>query len=299
MPTFNQLADEVTRKLSGYTLRQDRQTHLTTNITATAETITIANATNISAGMIEIDDELIYVDSFDRNTGVLTIPPYGRGYNGTTAATHKSGAKVILSPSYTSVDVKAAINETIHAVYPELYSTDQYSFVYRPSQITYELPSEIKKIIAISYQALGPSKQWMPIRSYRIDTAADRTAFPSGKTVSLYSGVTAGRTINVHYSKTPSVLENGNDDFEYTTGLFASSKDVIIFGAAAKLAAFIDPGRLTFGSAEADQQSQIAGRAYGAGTSASKYLYALYQQRLQEESQRYQDENNTRIHYSL
>lgn len=299
MPTFNQLADEVTRKLSGYTLRQDRQTHITANITATALTITVASATNISAGMIEIDDELIYVDSFDRNTGVLTIPPYGRGYNGTTAATHKSGAKVIISPSYTAIDVKSAINEVILAVYPELYSTDQYSFTYRPAQLTYELPSEVKKIFAMSYESIGPSKQWIPIRSYRIDTAADRTAFPSGKTVSLYSGVTSGRTINVHYAKVPSALENNNDDFEYTTGLPLSCKDVIVLGAAAKLAAFIDPGRLTFGSAEADQQSQIAGRAYGAGTSASKYLYALYQQRLQEEAQGLQDGNNIRIHYSL
>lgn len=308
MPTFNQLADEVTRKLSGFTLRQDRQTHLTTDVTASTGTITIANAANISSGMIEIDDELIYIDSFDRTNQKLTVGGYvdssstnlyGRGYNGTTASSHKKGTKVILSPTYTMVDVKSAINETIHAVYPELYATDQYSFTYRPAQLTYELPSDLRKIIAISFQSIGPSKQWMPIRSYRIDTAADRTAFPSGKTVSLYSGIVAGRTINVHYSKIPSVLENANDDFEYTTGLSPSSKDVIILGAAAKLAAFIDPGRLTFGSAEADQQSQVAGRAYGAGTSASKYLYALYQQRLQEEAQRYQDENNTRIHYSL
>jgi hypothetical protein len=299
MPTFNQLADEVTRKLSGFTLRQDRQTHLVADITATATTITVDDATNISAGIIQIDDELIYVNSFNRDTSVLSIPPYGRGYNGTTAASHKSGAKVIISPTYTAVDVKAAINETIHAVYPELYASDQYSFKYRPARLTYELPAELKKIIMISYESIGPSKQWIPIRSYRLDTAADRTAYPSGKTVSLYSGIVPGRTINVHYSHIPTTLENGNDDFEYTTGLSASSKDVIVLGAAARLAAFIDPGRLTFGSAEADQQSQIAGRAYGAGTSASKYLYALYQQRLQEEAQRYQDENNVRIHYSL
>lgn len=308
MPTFNQLADEVTRKLSGFTLRQDRQSHLLSAITSSASTLTIASADNISAGVIQIDDELIYVDQFDRDTGLLTVggyvagstgSAYGRGYNGTTAVAHKAGAKVIISPSYTSVDVKNAINETIHAVYPELYATDQYSFNYRPARLTYELPSELKKIIMISYSSIGPSKQWIPIRSYRLDTAADRTSFPSGKTVSLYSGIVPGRPINVHYSHIPSTLENGNDDFEYTTGLPPSSKDVIVLGAAARLVAFIDPGRLTFGSAEADQQSQIAGRAYGAGTAASKYLYALYQQRLQEESQRLNDENNMRIHYSL
>lgn len=308
MPTFNQLADEVTRKLSGFTLRQDRQTHLRIALTSSASKIYVADASNISAGIIQIDDELIYIDSFDRDTGELVVggyvtgatnTPYGRGYNGTDATAHTVGSKVIISPTYTAVDVKNAINETIHAVYPELYATDQYSFKYRPARLTYELPSELKKIIMVSYESIGPSKQWIPIRSYRIDTAADRTAYPSGKTVSLYSGIVPGRTINVHYSHIPTLLENGNDDFEYTTGLLPSSKDVIVLGAAARLLAFIDPGRLTFGSAEADQQSQIAGRAYGAGTAASKYLYALYQQRLQEEAQRYQDENNIRIHYSL
>jgi hypothetical protein len=74
--------------------------------------------------------------------------------------------------------------------------------------------------------------------------------------------------------------------------------DVIILGATARLASFIDPGRLTFGSAEADQQSQIAGRAYGAGTNASKYLLALYDKRLSEEARKLNDRNPIRIHFT-
>ena len=86
MATFGSMTDEVVRKLAGFTLRQDRQTHLTVAITTTTDmSITVASANNISSGVIQIDDELIYVDSYDRNSGVLSIPPYGRGYNGTTA----------------------------------------------------------------------------------------------------------------------------------------------------------------------------------------------------------------------
>jgi hypothetical protein len=58
----------------------------------------------------------------------------------------------------------------------------------------------------------------------------------------------------------------------------------------------VDPGRLTYGSAESDQQSQIAGRSYGAGTNAAKYLLALYDKRLAEESQKLNDRNPIRIH---
>jgi hypothetical protein len=93
-------------------------------------------------------------------------------------------------------------------------------------------------------------------------------------------------------------MDSNDDDFEIVTGLPASCKDVIVLGASARLSAFVDPGRLTFGSAESDQQSQIAGRSYGAGTNASKYLLALYDKRLSEESRKLTDRNPTRIHFT-
>ena len=40
---------------------------------------------------IEIDNELIWVDSSDSATNTLAVPPYGRGYRGTGAATHEIG----------------------------------------------------------------------------------------------------------------------------------------------------------------------------------------------------------------
>jgi hypothetical protein len=127
---------------------------------------------------------------------------------------------------------------------------------------------------------------------------ANVAAFDSRSSVTILSNVHPGRTVNVWYTAVPNTMESGSDDFETTTGLPASTKDVIVLGAAAHLASFVDPGRLTFGSAEADQQSQIAGRAYGAGTNAAKYLWALYQQRLQYEAQKLDNRNPIRLHYT-
>jgi len=299
MATFGQMTDEVSRKLAGFTLRQDRQTHVvTTALTSTATSITVASAQNISAGVIQIDDELIYIDSFDRTTGVLSVPPYGRGYNGTSPATHAIGAKVIISPTFPSLDIKGAINETIQAVYPDLYATSSHTFTYSPVKTTYALPNEVETVLGLAYQAIGPSKEWVPIRGWRQDTMANIDAFNSRNSISLYSGVQAGRTVQVFYTAAPTVMDTNADDFETVTGLPASSKDVIVLGAAARLSAFVDPGRLTFGSAESDQQSQVAGRAYGAGTNASKYLLALYDKRLAEESRKLAKRNPTRIHFT-
>lgn len=298
MATFGQMTDEVARKLAGFTLRQDRQTHIVSAVNATATNISVASAQNISTGIIQIDDELIYIDSYDRNSGVLSIPPYGRGYNGTSAATHAVGARVIISPTFPVVDIKGAINETIEAVYPDLYATATHTFSYSPAKNTYALPNEAETILGVAYETIGPSKEWAPIRSWRVDPMANTDAFDSRNSISIYSGVEPGRTVQVFYTTAPAVMDSNDDDFEIVTGLPASCKDVIVLGASARLSAFVDPGRLTFGSAESDQQSQVAGRAYGAGTNASKYLLALYDKRLNEESRKLTDRNPTRIHFT-
>ncbi len=298
MTTFGQMTDEVSRKLAGFTLRQDRQTHIVSAVSATATSITVASAQNISTGIIQIDDELIYIDSYDRNSGVLSVPPYGRGYNGTQPASHAVGSRVIISPTFPSVDIKGAINETIQAVYPDLYTTASHTFSYSPAKTTYPLPDEVETVLGVAYETTGPSKEWMPIRSWRVDPMANTNAFNSRNSISLYSGVEPGRTVQISYTAAPAVMDSNDDDFEIVTGLPSSCRDVIILGASARLSAFVDPGRLTFGSAESDQQSQVAGRAYGAGTNASKYLLALYDKRLAEESRKLTDRNPTRIHFT-
>jgi len=298
MATFGTMTDEVCRKLAGFTLRQDRQTHLTAAVSTTATSITVASAQNISTGIIQIDDELMYVDSYDRVGGTISIPPYGRGYNGTVASNHTVGSRVIVSPTFPYVDVKDAINETIQSTFPDLYTTGVYTFSFSPSVSTYALPDEVETVLGVSYQTTGPSKEWLPVRGYRIDPMANTGTFNSRNSISLYSGVESGRTVQVFYTAAPTVMDANDDDFEVVTGLPASCKDVIVLGAAARLASFIDPGRLTFGSAEADQQSQIAGRAYGAGTNASKYLLALYDKRLSEEARKLNDRNPIRVHFT-
>ena len=298
MATFGQMTDEVSRKLAGFTLRQDRQTHLTAAVNTTATSITVASATNISTGIIQIDDELIYVDSYDRNTGVLSIPPYGRGYNGTTASSHAVGARVIVSPTFPSVDIKEAINDTIQAVFPDLYATGTHTFSYSTARSTYALPDEVETVLGVSFQTTGPSKEWLPVRGWRVDPMANTSAFNSKNSISLYSGIEPGRTVQIFYTSAPTVMDTNDDDFEIVTGLPQSCKDVIVLGASARLASFVDPGRLTFGSAESDQQSQIAGRSYGAGTNTAKYLLALYDKRLAEESRKLTDRNPTRIHFT-
>jgi hypothetical protein len=246
MSTFAQIADEVSRKLAGFTLRQDRQTHLVADLTVSALEVFVNSTNNISSGIIQIDDELMYVDSFDRTNNKLIVAPYGRGYNGTTVSTHKSGARVVISPTFPNVDIKGAINDTIHATFPNLYVVNSVEFTYSPARLTYALPDDARKVISVAYESVGPSKEWIPVRSYRVDNMANVGKFGSRNTVSLYSQIIPGRTVQVYYTTPPTVLNNTNDDFESVTGLPESCQDIIVLGAAYRMVSFVDPGRLKF-----------------------------------------------------
>jgi len=299
MATFGQLINEVQTNLQGYTLRQDRITNLANSggITATGLSIKIGSADNLAKGIIQIDNELIWVNSFDRQTLTLNvIPGFGRGYMGTTPSPHAENARVILTPTFPVNMISQAINDTINSLYPKLFQVASTTFTFNAAQIAYPLPDDARDVLFISWQTPGPSKEWLPVNHWRLDRMANVSAFNTNKTVNIYEKIVPGRTVQVYYSTIPSNLTNGSDDFAAVTGLPASSRDVVTLGAAYRLLSYVDTGRINLSSAEADLADTKLPSS--AGASASKYVFALYQQRLQEESTKLQDRFPIRIHYT-
>jgi len=297
MPTLGELINEVKSNLQGYVLRQDRITYLTSAIDADDTAITVGSSSNLAKGIIEIDEELIWVDNFDKSSATMNAAPgFGRGYQSTTAASHSANAMVTLAPTFPRQMIKKAINNTIQSLYPNLWGVASTTFTFNASQTTYALPADAETVLFASWQTTGSSLEWLPINRWRSDGMANTSAFPTGQTINLYENIQPGRTVQVYYSKEASTLVNSNDDFASVTGLPASSYDVIVYGASYRLLSFIDPGRINLSSAEADtMDSKIP---FTAGTSSARYLYALYQQRLQEESLKLSDKYPIRVHYT-
>jgi hypothetical protein len=73
MPTLSDMIDEVRSSLAGYTLRQDRITYLNTAILSTDTAIPIGSSANLAKGIIEIDDELIWIDNFSQSSSTLNV----------------------------------------------------------------------------------------------------------------------------------------------------------------------------------------------------------------------------------
>ena len=297
MPTLSDMIDEVRASLAGYTLRQDRITYLTTAITSTDTAMIIGSSSNLAKGIIEIDDELIWIDNFDQGSSTLNAAPgFGRGYQNTPASPHAQYAQITLTPTFPRTIIKKAINDTINSLYPKLWSVASTTFTFNASQTTYALPDDLESILYMSWQTTGSSQEWLPINRWRADQMANVATFNTQNTVNLYENIQPGRTVQVWYTTTPNTLDNGTDDYADVTGLPASSVEVVILGASYKLLSYVDAGRINLSSAEADlNDTKIPSTA---GVSASRYIFALYQQRLNEEALKLQDKYPIRIHYT-
>lgn len=296
MSTFNELTDSTLLYLYGFTTLQDQATYLSASVNASATTIPVADATAVARGVMEIDDELLWVDSVDTTALTATIPPYGRGYRGSTAAGHASGTRVVSSPLFPRHLVKRAINEAIRSVFPDLFGIGETTFTFNPAVSTYQLPAGALDVLQVTWQSIGPSREWMPVRRYRVDKHAATSAFTTGASISLYDSIVPGRTVRVVYTKQPSELSATTDDFVGTTGLPASSEDVIRLGAAYRMVPFFDSPHLSGMSAEADFAANQ--RPVGGAAQLGKYLLQVYQVRLAEEAKRLQSVYPARSHYT-
>ena len=299
MSTLNDMVDEIKSNLQGYTLRQDRISNVANpaGLTTTSTSITLGTSSNLAKGIIEIDDELIFIDSFDKATNILNvIPGFGRGYQGTSPAPHTVNAQVTLAPTFPRTTIKRAINDTINSLYPSLWAISSYTFTFNASVTTYALPDDVEDVLYISWQTTGSSQEWLPLRRWRLDNFANAATFNTNATLNIYDNVQPGRTVQVYYTTTANTLDANTDDFADVTGLPQSCQDVVTLGASYKLLSFLDAGRINLTSAEADNADSKTPST--AGVSASRYIFALYQQRLNEEALKLKDKYPIRIHYT-
>lgn len=296
--TFDQLVSRVRQQLLGYTKDQASITYLTSPMTATDTTFMVdpETVTNLSKGMVEIDDEILLIKKFDRSTGTVTVTAgtNGRGQEGTTATTHSVNAIVTDDPMYPRARIKEAINDTINGVYPDLWVFADYEFPKIAARYEYPVPADCEDVYKVTVNTIGPSAVWFPLSSWRFNPSASTTAgqvkptpTPTGKSIQIMRDfIVPGRFIRVEYIKRPSVLVNPTDDFVTTTGFPDRYIDLITYGACWRMLPAYESARLQQKAIEATERAPLV--PTGAGSNASKYYMALYQQRLTEERTRLQ-----------
>ena len=270
---------------------QELTTWLKFAVTANALEATVNDASVVSRGRIEIDNELLIVETVDTTLNKITFPPFGRGSDGTTAVQHAANAKVTVQPLYPRKLVADTLNQVIAAVGDTLFGINVVTLTAHPTRVSYELPANTDRVLSVQYTYDSISKDVSYARDWSFDQQAD---WPSGKGLLLWDVPRPGDPIRVATAVPPVELVAG-DDFSDSL-LPSSSYDVIVLGAVSRLMATAG-SYLTATRSVGSQTTLAAQMDPQTPMQMSRYFYAQHQERLNQEVTKLLNRYSSRAHY--
>lgn len=290
------LIEEVLLNLEGYIEDQDVFGTLHAAVTNSALTFQVDGAvfpdgSGFSPGIVELGDELVYVQAVDRATGVFS--GCLRGWRGSTAVAWPAGTLVRNNPRFPRLSVKRAINDTLESLYPRVYSVKTTEFTYQGSRLTYDLPADCREVVDVSWLEPGASRKWVQARRWAFDRDSASSS-ATGRTLELYDA-SPGRTVKVTYEAEPTTLTLLADLFS-ATGLPSWCKEIVVLGACWRLLANLDAGNV--GSRAAEQRLVNGQAPLGSGVQVAKQFAQMFELRLQAAEARLRQEHDVRIRYT-
>jgi hypothetical protein len=275
--TVRSIAEEARDILHSYTRGQEQRTSLAMPITDDDLTFQVSGELLISRGLVEIGDELVYVASVDATTGVAVVEPWGRAQSGSTAASHATGAEVTMSPLYPRHRLAGVAANVLREVFPGLFAVEQTELDINPAKTNYELPADAYQVLSVEWNWPGPSGMWAPVERWRQNKPT------TGLELEVISATWPGQNrVRAKYGKAPKSTWDIDDDLgDY--GYDHEIRDVIVLGVVARSLAYTAPSRLQVESVESHARSEAVPPT--AITDASRYMFALFRQRLEEERQ--------------
>jgi len=296
MATLTQLTERTLGEISSYVRNQESVTISTNTIDSDDLVIIVDDATALSKGIVEINDELLYVKKSVAASGTIQIlgtsgNPSGRGWRGTTATSHVSGSVIRNNPIFPKFQIKNAILDTIKGMNFPVIANETFTF--NGSDYSYVMPDALVDVTGVSWELPDSTGVWALIKRWRLDT----NYLDSGTTkqaLILNEAPMSGADVRVQYTKFPTVITDNQD--LTASGLPSSCEDVVRLGAMYRLLSTVDPGKVISTSVSADAMDQPV--SAGASTNAAKYIFQLYTVRLAEEIAKQQANFLNTIQYS-
>lgn len=276
MATLNDVVEEVLLNLEGFSGDQAVIATLDAGIDGTVSTFAVDGAPfsdglGLSSGLVEVGEELVYAQQFDRSTG--TFAGVLRGWRGTSAVPHVAGEIVRSSPTFPRVSVRKAINDTIEQI--DLFAVATHDFTVGV-QGRYTLPTGVERVLDVAESTYGPSLVWRKLNHWSLVSEPGGSFDSSAKALDIPS-CGYGQTVRVTYATKPSPLGSLSDQFT-ASGLEDRHRHIVVLGAAAKLVTWSDMSRLA--GVGVDQSHNYQAQPPGQGSSAAKLLLAMYAQEL-------------------
>lgn len=281
MPTFGEMTNEVISTLQGHSTDNPSAATLAGDVTDTSGELALDFGSIPWAGrpngLVEIDDELIFVSAFDATSGVATVPPWGRGQRGTTAAAHDADSMVTIRPRYPRAHVKSAINSTIRESCPPLFAAVDLPVIETSTLLPlgYTLPENTMRVLRVEATDALLADEFACrhlVRDWTVRAVAGTQLLELNRSL-VYQNV------QVTVAATPTDMVADGNDFATTTGLPVQAAGMAVYGSIARLILGAELAKQQQTSVEASARNDKV--QSGSATTISRYYQALYTQRLE------------------
>lgn len=190
-----------------------------------------------SGAVLNVDLELVYVWSVNDSGLSAQVE---RGWWGSTPAAHDAAAIVTINPKFSKFDILDALNDDLNdlcAPSNGLFAPRTVELDYQASVRGYDLTGVdgLLGILGITYEEVGPEKQWPRIKNWELRREANTTDFPSGLALVLNQGAQPGHPIRVTYAAPFAPLTTMADVVEDVAGISTFAQDIPPLGAAFRL----------------------------------------------------------------
>jgi len=297
--TLGRIIESARHALSGFDANRDAVSALSAELDNSATAISIDAAGGVGQGVVaarglaEIDFEIVRVRSVDTVNSELLLYPFGRGYRGTSAVVHSTGTEIRFNPGWPASTVAEHVNGVLREIYPRVYAVKSSETTFPVDRGAIEVPDAAAGVISVWVEDQQRIGQWL--REDRWTYQPDSTTI--GKGLRVGGHYVPGTGVRVVYAARPVLFDlTGavSQDFVTVTGLDERLVDLIEIGVAARMAPFIDVGKLPFLSASARTADETRGP--GQSLSATRLLYSLFQQRIEQEQAVLAKEHPIKLH---
>jgi hypothetical protein len=285
--TASDLLAATERHLLGGTREQRNKLAADVTVDATSWTFTFDLAGIKAGSRLSVGTETIYVWEVSDANKTATVE---RGFDGSAAAAHASGALVTVNPRFTRAEILSAVNDDLADLSSPnngLFRVRSVDVTYNPAKAGYDLPTVgLIDVIEVRWKQAGSSAYWPTIRrgSYQVSRNMDTAEFPSGTALFLTTMASPGLPLRVRYKSTFGTLSALADDVETATGLPATAHDLPPIGAALRLMAGREVKR-NFTEAQGDTR-RAEEVPPGAVDGSSRGLERLRRTRIADEASR-------------
>jgi len=234
MSTVGTVIDRTIRQLMSGTVEERNKT--VGALTTTTTSISFQYDLNgmRAGGVIQIDNELMYVWEVFSGSKTVTVE---RAWNGTTAAAHASGAVAIVDPKFPRSQIIEAINAEIDDLSSPmngLYQIKSLELNYNGTWNMINLPTTDKIIDLVSVTVRYIATDYPKITRCRLIRDLPNDDFNAGYAIRFDEQVRAGRMIVVYKAPFTNVTTEAQN-LQNIAGFPTTAEDILMMGAQIRL----------------------------------------------------------------